>query len=378
MEREQATTFMHELLRLMLNKNGSDLFISADFPAAFKIDGHLTPVFAQKLTPMQTASLVRAMMNDKQAAEFEATKECNFAISPNDIARFRVNAFLQQGRVGMVLRVIQQTIPTLDDLQMPVIMKDLSFTKRGIILLVGATGNGKSTTLAAMVDHRNTHTFGHIITVEDPIEFVHTSKNCLVTQREIGVDTDNWDIALRNSLRQAPDVIQIGEIRERSTMEQAIAMAETGHLVLATLHANNSNQALDRLINFVPDEKRQQLLIDLSLNLKAVISQRLIPLEDSKGRIPAMEILIQTPLISELIEKGEITEIRELMKRSTELGMQTFDQSLFSLFEQHLISEADALRNADSINDIRLRMKLEGKRLKNNTDDAIKHLEIEA
>lgn len=378
MEREQATTFMHELLRLMLNKNGSDLFISADFPAAFKIDGRLTPVFAQKLTAMQTASLVRAMMNDKQAAEFESTKECNFAISPNDIGRFRVNAFLQQGRVGMVLRVIQQIIPTLDSLQMPVIMKDLSFTKRGIILLVGATGNGKSTTLAAMVDHRNTHTFGHIVTVEDPIEFVHTSKNCLVTQREIGVDTDNWDIALRNSLRQAPDVIQIGEIRERSTMEQAIAMAETGHLVLATLHANNSNQALDRLINFVPDEKRQQLLIDLSLNLKAVISQRLVPLEDSKGRIPAMEILIQTPLISELIEKGEITEIRELMKRSTELGMQTFDQSLFNLFERHLISEADALRNADSINDLRLRMKLEGKRLKNNTEDAIKHLKIEA
>jgi twitching motility protein PilU len=228
------------------------------------------------------------------------------------------------------------------------------------------------------VDHRNTHTFGHIVTVEDPIEFVHTSKNCLVTQREIGVDTDSWDIALRNSLRQAPDVIQIGEIRERSTMEQAIAMAETGHLVLATLHANNSNQALDRLINFVPDEKRQQLLIDLSLNLKAVISQRLIPLEDSKGRIPAMEILIQTPLISELIEKGEITEIRELMKRSTELGMQTFDQSLFNLFERNLISEADALRNADSINDLRLRMKLEGKRLKNNAEDAIKHLKIEA
>jgi twitching motility protein PilU len=344
MEREQATTFMHELLRLMLSKNGSDLFISADFPAAFKIDGRLTPLFAQKLTPVQTASLVRSMMNDKQAAEFEATKECNFAISPNDIGRFRVNAFLQQGRVGMVLRVIQQTIPTLDDLRMPPIMKDLSLTKRGIILLVGATGNGKSTTLAAMVDYRNTNTFGHIVTVEDPIEFVHTNKNCLITQREIGVDTDSWDVALRNSLRQAPDVIQIGEIRERSTMEQAIAMAETGHLVLATLHANNSNQALDRLINFVPDEKRQQLLIDLSLNLKAVISQRLVPLEDRKGRVPAIEILIQTPLIAELIENGQITEIRELMKRSTELGMQTFDQSLFDLFERHLISEADAFK----------------------------------
>lgn len=378
MEREQATTFMHELLRLMLTKNGSDLFISADFPASFKIDGRLTPVFAQKLTAVQTASLARAIMNDKQAAEFEATKECNFAISPTDIGRFRVSTFLQQGRVGMVLRVIQQHIPTLDELQIPGIMKELSLTKRGIILMVGATGHGKSTTLAAMINHRNENTFGHIITVEDPIEFVHTNKNCLITQREIGIDTDSWDIALRNSLRQAPDVIQVGEIRERSAMEQAIAMAETGHLVLATLHANNSNQALDRLINFVPDEKRHQLLIDLSLNLKAVISQRLIPLENKKGRIPAIEILIQTPLIAEMIENGQITDIRELMKRSTELGMQTFDQSLFHLFENGLISEVDALRNADSINDLRLRMKLEGKRIKNNTEEVIKHLQIES
>ncbi len=377
MEREQATTFMHELLRLMVSKKGSDLFITADFPAAFKIDGRLTPLFAQKLTPAQTAALVRSMMNDKQAAEFEATKECNFAISPNDIGRFRVNAFLQQGQVGMVLRMIQQEIPTLESLQMPEVMKELALTKRGIVLLVGATGNGKSTTLAAMVDYRNTHTYGHIVTVEDPIEFVHTHKNCMITQREIGVDTDNWDVALRNTLRQAPDVIQIGEIRERETMELAIAMAETGHLVLATLHANNSNQALDRLINFVPDEKRQQLLIDLSMNLKAVVSQRLVPLERSKGRIAAMEILIQTPLISDLIEKGEIAEIRELMKRSTELGMRTLDQSLFELFEKHLVSEADALRNADSVNDLRLRMKLDGQRLKVNHADAIKHLEIE-
>jgi twitching motility protein PilU len=260
---------------------------------------------------------------------------------------------------------------------MPEVMKELALTKRGIVLLVGATGRGKSTTLAAMIDYRNTHTYGHIVTVEDPIEYIHPHKNCVITQREIGVDTDTWEVALRNTLRQAPDVIQMGEIRERETMELAIAMAETGHLVLATLHANNSNQALDRLINFVPDEKRQQLLIDLSMNLKAVVSQRLVPLERSKGRVAAVELLIQTPLIADLVQKGEIAEVRELMKRSTELGMQTFDQALFALFENGLISEADALRNADSVNDLRLRMKLDGKRLKLNHDDAIKHLEIE-
>ena len=376
MERDQATSFMNELLRLMVIKKGSDLFITADFPPAFKIDGRLTPLSAQKLTSIHTASLVRAMMNDRQAAEFESTKECNFAISPNDIGRFRVNAFLQQGRVGMVLRVIQQDIPTLDGLNMPHIMREIALTKRGVVLLVGATGSGKSTTLAAMIDHRNTHTYGHIVTVEDPIEYVHAHKNCVVTQREVGVDTDTWEAALRNTLRQAPDVIQIGEIRERETMELAIAMAETGHLVLATLHANNSNQALDRLINFVPEEKRQQLLIDLSMNLKAVISQRLVPLERSKGRAAAVEILIQTPLIADLVMKGEIAEIREIMKRSNEQGMQTFDQALFTLFEANLISEADALRNADSVNDLRLRMKLDGQRLKLKGDDAIKHLEI--
>jgi twitching motility protein PilU len=378
MEREQATTFMNELLRLMIGKRGSDLFITADFPPAFKIDGRLTPISTQKLTPIHTASLVRAMMNDRQAAEFESTKECNFAISPNDIGRFRVNAFLQQGRVGMVLRVITQEIPTLDGLNMPESIKEIALTKRGVVLMVGATGAGKTTTLAAMIDYRNTNTYGHIVTVEDPIEFVHPHKNCVVTQREVGVDTDSWQAALRNTLRQAPDVIQIGEIRERETMELAIAMAETGHLVLATLHANNANQALDRLINFVPEEKRQQLLIDLSMNLKAVISQRLLPLEKSKGRVAAVEILLQTPLISDLIAKGEIAEVRELMKRSTEQGMQTFDQSLFTLFEARLISEADALKNADSVNDLRLRMKLEGKRLKSNPDNAIRHLSIEA
>jgi twitching motility protein PilU len=378
MEREQATTFMNELLRLMVSKKGSDLFVTADFPPAFKIDGRLTPLSAQKLNSIHTASLVRAMMNDRQAAEFESTKECNFAISPNEIGRFRVNAFLQQGRVGMVLRVISQEIPTLDGLNMPAVMKEISLTKRGVVLMVGATGAGKTTSLAAMIDYRNSNTFGHIVTVEDPIEFVHPHKNCVITQREVGVDTDSWAAALRNTLRQAPDVIQIGEIRERETMELAIAMAETGHLVLATLHANNANQALDRLINFVPEEKRQQLLLDLSMNLKAVVSQRLLPLERTKGRVAAVEILIQTPLIADLIAKGEIAEIRDIMKRSTEQGMQTFDQSLFTLFEANLVSEADALRNADSVNDLRLRMKLEGKRLKLNPDDAIKHLEIQA
>jgi twitching motility protein PilU len=378
MDRDQATTFMQELLRLMVSKNGSDLFITADFPPAFKVDGKLTALSSQKLNGGHTTSLVRAMMNDKQAAEFEATKECNFAISPNNIGRFRVNAFLQQGKVGMILRVISQHIPTLDSLLMPPILKDIALAKRGVVLMVGATGSGKSTSLAAMIDHRNEHTFGHIVTVEDPIEFVHPHKNCVITQREVGVDTDSWEAALRNTLRQAPDVIQIGEIRTRETMELAIAMAETGHLVLATLHSNNANQTLDRLINFVPDEKRQQLLIDLSMNLKAVISQRLVPLEHSKGRVAAVEILLQTPLIADLIAKGEIAEIREVMKRSNEQGMQTFDQSLFQLFEANTITEADALRNADSVNDLRLRMKLEGKRLKLNPLDSIKHLEMQA
>ena len=259
MNRDQATHYMNELLKLMISKRGSDLFITADFPPAFKIDGRLTPITAQKLTAEQTATLVRSTMNDRQAAEFESTKECNYAINPNEVGRFRVNAFLQQSRVGMVLRVISQEIPTLTSLDMPAIMGDIALTKRGVVLLVGATGSGKTTTLAAMVDHRNTQTFGHIVTIEDPIEFVHPHKNCVITQREVGVDTDSWAIALKNTLRQAPDVIQIGEIRERETMELAIAMAETGHLVLATLHANNANQALDRLINFVPEEKRQQL-----------------------------------------------------------------------------------------------------------------------
>jgi twitching motility protein PilU len=361
MERDQATKFMHDLLRLMLQKRGSDLFITAEFPPAFKIDGRVTPVSNQVLSPQHTAELARAIMNDKQAADFENSKECNFAINPSGIGRFRCNAFVQQNKVGLVLRTITSEIPTVEGLGVPTVLKDIVMSKRGIVLLVGATGSGKSTTLAAMVGHRNENTFGHIVTIEDPIEYVHPHKNCIITQREIGVDTEDWSIALKNALRQAPDVVQIGEIRDRESMENAVVFAETGHLCLATLHANNANQALDRIINFFPEEKRPQLLMDLSLNLKAMISQRLIPIKDTKGRIAAVEVLINSPLISDLIFKGEVSEIKEVMKRSRELGMQTFDHALFDLYEAGKITYEDALRNADSVNDLRLRIKLDSK-----------------
>jgi twitching motility protein PilU len=364
MEREQATRFMHDLLRLMLGRNGSDLFITAGFPPAFKIDGKMTPVSNQPLTPAHTAELARAIMNDKQAAEFEGTKECNFAISPAGLGRFRVSAFIQQGKVGMVLRVITTEIPRFEDLGLPPALKDVVMTKRGLAIMVGATGSGKSTTLAAMIGYRNENSYGHIITVEDPVEYVHPHRNCIITQREIGVDTDDWGTALKNTLRQAPDVILIGEIRDRESMDYAIAFAETGHLCLATMHANNANQALDRIINFFPEERRQQLLMDLSLNLKAMISQRLVPLKDTKGRCAAVEIMINSPLISDLIFKGNVHEIKEIMKKSRELGMQTFDQALFDLYEAGRISYEDALRNADSVNDLRLAIKLNGKEAK--------------
>ncbi|MBR7782495.1 PilT/PilU family type 4a pilus ATPase [Undibacterium luofuense] len=364
MERDQATKFMHDLLRLMLNKNGSDLFITADFPPAFKIDGKVTPVSNQPLTPAHTIDLARAIMNDKQAAEFEASKECNFAINPAGMGRFRVSAFMQQGRVGMVLRTITTAIPKFEDLGLPEGLKDVAMTKRGLVIMVGATGSGKSTTLAAMVGFRNMNSFGHIITIEDPIEYVHPHGNCIVTQREVGIDTEDWGTALKNSLRQAPDVIQIGEIRDRETMDFAIAFAETGHLCLATLHANSSNQALDRIINFFPEERRAQLLMDLSLNLKGVISQRLIPLKGRKGRVAAVEIMLNSPLISDLIFKGQVHEIKEIMKKSRELGMQTFDQALFDLHEQDKITYEDALRNADSVNELRLAIMLNGKEAK--------------
>jgi twitching motility protein PilU len=364
MERDQATKFMNDLLRLMLSKNGSDLFITAEFPPAFKVDGKMTPVSNQPLTPTHTVELARAIMNDKQSAEFEATKEANFAISPGGLGRFRVSAFVQQGRVGMVLRTITTNIPKLEDLGVPEVLKEVVMSKRGLVIMVGATGSGKSTTLAAMVGYRNENSYGHIITIEDPIEYIHPHRNCLVTQREVGVDTEDWGIALKNTLRQAPDVIQIGEIRDRETMDFAIAFAETGHLCLATLHANSSNQALDRIINFFPEERRQQLLMDLSLNLKGLISQRLVPLRDTKGRCVAVEVLLNSPLISDLIFKGQVHEIKEIMKKSRELGMQTFDQALFDLYEADRISYEDALRNADSVNDLRLSIKLRGKESK--------------
>lgn len=361
MERDQATKFMHDLLRLMLSKNGSDLFITADFPPAFKVDGRMTPVSNQALSANHTVELARAIMSDKQAAEFEATKECNFAISPSGIGRFRVSAFVQQGKVGMVLRTITTAIPRLEDLGVPEVLKEVVMTKRGLVIMVGATGSGKSTTLAGMIGYRNENSYGHIITIEDPVEYVHPHKNCVVTQREVGVDTEDWGAALKNTLRQAPDVILIGEIRDRETMDYAVAFAETGHLCLATMHANSSNQALDRIINFFPEERRGQLLMDLSLNLKAMISQRLIPLKNTKGRCAAVEVMLNSPLISDLIFKGEVHEIKEIMKKSREIGMQTFDQALFDLYEADKISYEDALRNADSVNDLRLSIKLRGK-----------------
>ena len=364
MERDQATKFINDLLRLMVSRKGSDLFLTAEFPPAVKVDGKVTKVSPQPLTGQHTLQLARAIMNDKQAADFERTKECNFAISPQGIGRFRVNAYIQQGHVALVLRTIPQTLPTVESLELPHILKDVVQTKRGLVILVGATGSGKSTSLAAMVDHRNQTTYGHIITIEDPVEFVHPHKNCIVSQREVGLDTEGWEQALKNTLRQAPDVILMGEIRDRETMEHAVAFAETGHLCMATLHANSANQALDRIINFFPEERRAQLLMDLSLNLKALVSQRLLPRQEGKGRIAAVEILLNTPLISDLIFKGEVGEIKEIMKRSRELGMQTFDQALFDLYELGKVTYEDALRNADSVNDLRLQIKLNSQRAK--------------
>jgi twitching motility protein PilU len=350
-----------DLLKLMKQKKASDLFITAGVPPSIKVDGKIIPVTKQRLTPEQSRAFAYGIMNEDQRREFEASNECNFAISPQEIGRFRVNVYMQQRQVGMVLRTIETDIPRFDDLNLPKVLADLSLTKRGLIIFVGGTGSGKSTSLAAMIGYRNEYSYGHIITIEDPIEYVHAHKNCIVTQREVGVDTDSFDTALKNTLRQAPDVILIGEIRARETMEYAIQFAETGHLCLATLHANSANQALDRIINFFPEEKRNQLLMDLSLNLKAVISQRLIPVKSGKGRVPAVEVMINSPLIADLIMEGNIPGIKELMAKSTEAGMQTFDQSLFNLYETGLISYDEALRNADSVNDIRLRIKLEGK-----------------
>jgi twitching motility protein PilU len=316
-------------------------------------------------------------MNDKQAAEFEASKECNFAISPAGIGRFRVNAFVQQGRIGIMIHTINVSIPDFDDLKLPPVLKDVAMTKRGLVLFVGGTGSGKSTSLAAMIGYRNQNSYGHIITIEDPVEYVHDHRNCIITQREVGVDTGSWEAALKNTLRQAPDVILIGEIRDKEVMEHAIAFAETGHLAMGTLHANSANQALDRIINFFPEERRPQLLMDLSLNLKAVVSQRLIPLKEGKGRAAAVEVMLNSPLIADLIFKGEVHGIKEIMKKSRELGMQTFDQCLFDLYEADRISYEDALRFADSMNEVRLQIKLHGKDSKEkDLNDGIQHLDI--
>ncbi len=360
MSPDNAEKIMNELLRVMRQKGGSDLFVTADFAPAIKFSGKVTPVSSQNLSAEYTASLVDAIMNDRQREEFRQTKECNFAISLVDIGRFRVSAFVQQGKVGMVVRTITTEIPQLDTLGVPAVLKEVVMEKRGLVIMVGATSSGKSTTLAAMIGHRNTHSQGHIITIEDPIEYVHPHKNCIITQREVGTDTADWHTALKNTLRQAPDVILIGEIRDRETMDHAIAFAETGHLCLATLHANNSNQALDRIVNFFPEQRRHQLLMDLSLNLKAMISQRLIPHKNGSGRCAAVEIMLNSPLIAELIFKGDVHQIKEVMKKSREIGMQTFDQCLFDLVEAGKISREDALRNADSLNELRLALKLNG------------------
>src|SRR3978361_508291 len=381
MEREQASKFVNDLLRLMVTRHGSDLFLTADFPPAIKVDGKVTKVSPQPLTGAHTMALARAIMNDKQASDFERTKECNFAISPQGIGRFRCSAFLQQSHVGIVLRTIPADIPTIDSLGLPRILKDIALTKRGLIIMVGAPGSrrttSQATSQAAMLDWRNENTFGHIITVEDPVEFVHPHKNCIVTQREIGIDTDSWETALKNALRQAPDVILMGEIRDRETMDLAVAFAETGHLCMATLHANSSNQALDRMINFFPEERRTQLLMDLSLNMKALISQRLLPRQEGKGRCAAVEILLNTPLVGDMICEGEVGDLKDLMKRSRELGMQTFDQALFDLYEANLVTYEDALRNADSVNDLRLQIKLNSNRARSSDLSAgTEHLTI--
>jgi len=376
MEREQAVRLTQNLLKKMVEKEGSDLFITNGFPPAIKVDGTIHKATDTPLSADQSAMMVRSIMNDKQIKEFDATKECNFAIAPQGIGRFRVSAFIQQGMVGAVLRTITTEIPTLDSLELPPILKDVVMNKRGLCIVVGGTGSGKSTTLAAMISHRNENSRGHIVSIEDPVEYVHPHNGCVITQREVGVDTESWHAALKNTLRQAPDVILIGEIRDRETMEYGIQFAETGHLCLATLHANSANQALDRIINFFPEERRAQLLMDVSLNTKAFISQRLIPRETGMGRVAAMEIMLNSPLIADLIFKGEVGQIKEIMAKSTRLGMQTFDQALFSLYEDGIISYEEAMRNADSKNELRLRVKLESKRETSMSDQQSESLRI--
>src|SRR6186997_1164831 len=371
MDREQGIKLMQDLLRRVVEKKASDLFITAGFPPAIKIDAEVRPQSERALTAEQSAVLVRAIMNDRQTKEFDATKECNFAIAPPGIGRFRVNTFVQQGQTGCVIRLINSKIPTLEELELPPVLKDVVLSKRGLVIIVGGTGSGKSTTLAAMVGYRNEKTRGHIVTIEDPVEYIHPHKGCVITHREVGVDTDSWHNALKNTLRQAPDVILIGEIRDTETMEHAIAFAETGHLCLGTLHANNSNQTMDRIINFFPEERRNQLLMDLSSNLRAIVSQRLVRTQDGEGRKAAIEILLNTPTISERIFKGEFHELKAIMGKSRELGMRTFDWALFELYNDNHISYEEAIRNADSANELRLNIKLRSPRGEPATSSAL-------
>ena len=378
MEREQAIKMMRDLLQLLIEKQGSDLFLTVGLPPAMKLDGQIRPVSDTALTPENTEALVYAVMNDKQLKEYEATKECNFAVAPLGIGRFRCNAFIQQGACGLVMRVLETEVPSIDQLGLPPVLKDVVMSKNGLVIVVGGTGAGKTTSIAAMLDHRNAHSHGHIITIEDPIEFVHPHKNCVIMQREVGLDTEDWHTALKNAFRQAPDVVLLGEIRDRETMEFGLAFAETGHLAMATLHANSANQALERVTNFFPEERKPHLLMDLSLNLKAIISQRLLKTNNGDGRVAAIEVLLNSPLISDLILKGDIHEIKDIMAKSNELGMKTFDQALFDLYEADRIQYEDALRAADSMNELRLKIKLEGKASKGRDKLAgLDHLSLE-
>lgn len=378
MEREQAIKLMRDLLKTMVEKGGSDLFITVGYPAAMKVHGSVVPLSKNKLTAENTRVMAYAIMNDKQLKEYEATKECNFAIAPLGVGRFRVNAFVQQTYCGIVLRTIETEVPSMEKLHLPEVMKDIAMVKRGLVIMVGGTGSGKSTSLAAMINHRNTNSHGHIITLEDPIEYIHPHKGCIITQREVGSDTKDWGIALKNVLRQAPNVILLGEVRDKEAMEFAINFAETGHLAMCTLHANSANQALDRVINFFPEEKRHQLLMDMSLNLKAVVAQRLLKTPDGKGRVAAIEVMLNSPLIADLILKGDVHDIKTIMQKSGELGMRTFDQALFDLYEDDKISLNDALRNADSMNELRLKIKLESKESKQTDLTAsVDHISME-
>ena len=348
----------NSLLEFMVNKKASDLFITAGMPPSMKVAGRVTPVTKGKLSPDQARQVVLSIMSDRQRQEFEESRECNFAISASGLGRFRVSAFYQRNHAGMVLRRIETTIPELEDLGLPDVLRELAMTKRGLVMFVGATGTGKSTSLASMIGHRNQNSTGHIITIEDPIEFIHQHQGCIVTQREVGIDTESFEVALKNTLRQAPDVILIGEIRTRETMDYAIAFAETGHLCLATLHANNANQAMDRIVNFFPPERQNQLFMDLSLNLKGVVAQQLVPTPDGAGRVPAVEVLLGTPLVQDKLRNGEVHELKDIMKRSNEHGMRTFDQHLYQLYQEGRITYDDAIRYADSANEVRLQAKL--------------------